>query len=771
MWFLLFIIIVVAMWAVIRASGRKSERKQKRRPRKAIPQPHLQKSTMTRAPPVADARSRQAFVRPPQAESPEPAPINWHGTGSVLNVGGFRLRDACVYASTGGRLGLKPASDPSEILLNAEVRKPAGPVAEIGYWPWYSRIHPEHRFLYLDWLASGKTTLPAHEGLLFLYFYGIERRLLIDGQDKPWCLREIARLRQLDAHRVGSGAGGSFRMYSSGLLWFEVARTPDLFNDRAFRMVCDLTHSWNEPATNVALSWLVRHEKPLPVDLAFRIARMNPHAMRSVVTKRVGEQFDELFHKRYAERFGEGLRIKVSKRPCRHTYRPASAGLSEVACTIANPAGIPSQFKLIAEIWNSCVNDLRGFSKIATGSGSGPLTAQAWEAMPPELRADLDHPLASRVQEAVIAGEPSDDDVSTSVRLVPVASLAALLGLENRPRLTLAQSRRLAQTLQFTGYAVEPDARLVGRSYGWNDPVAVFVQTEGGEVHAPRYLGATCMLQLGLTIAEADGVVEPEELRHLSEHLDAVFQLPPHEKERLEALRVVLLKTGADLGAVSKRLETALSEEARRQVGRLLVAIAAASGSIDRKEETALRRCFRALALAPELLEQTIAEIVPADDRGLVTVGVDGERQPGEPIPAPGGLRLNREAISAIMAETREVALLLADAMATDEVEDNEGIPSMAPPSRSVESAGTELPLPAAPGGACDVPPARFASFFAALSAKSSWSRDEVEELARGHRVMPDGAIEALNEWALDRWGIPVIEEDGETLTIDRSLR
>ena len=126
------------------------------------------------------------------------------------------------------------------------------------------------------------------------------------------------------------------------------------------------------------------------------------------------------------------------------------------------------------------------------------------------------------------------------------------------------------------------------------------------------------MLQLGLTVAEADGVVEPEELRHLAERIDALFQLPPHELRRLDALRAVLLSTGADLAAITKRLEASMSKEAHLSVGRLLVAIAAADGGIERKEMTALRRCFRALSLPPESLDAVIAELVPVADTGMV---------------------------------------------------------------------------------------------------------------------------------------------------------
>lgn len=50
------------------------------------------------------------------------------------------------------------------------------------YWPSYSEISPEARGAYLEWLSSGKADTEADIGYIFLYFYGLERRLLHDSE-------------------------------------------------------------------------------------------------------------------------------------------------------------------------------------------------------------------------------------------------------------------------------------------------------------------------------------------------------------------------------------------------------------------------------------------------------------------------------------------------------------------------------------------------------------------------------------------------------------
>lgn len=695
-----------------------------------------------------------------------PREIRWYGRDDTLSVGGFRIREPYVYTSTGRRTRTQWAVDPSQIALDAEVRKPAKPVAEMGYWPWYSRIEPEHRYMYLEWLAGGKATLPPLEGLLFLYFYGLERRLLIDQQDKEWTIREIARLRALDAPRIGSREGRSFRNYSTGLLWFAVARWPESFSDRAINTVCELTESWNDGMIAVPLFWFARESRPLSANIAVHVARLNPLSIQSVVTKRIGDQFGELFRKRYTETYGTGLILKVSKRSRKYMYRPANNGLSEATCTIADPSGIPRQFGPLAQLWNGCVDDLRRLARV-TASVGGKLTVNAWEAMPPELRDGVDHPLAADMQQIVAALRESEQVDFAQASLGEASAFATILGIAPRPKLTLAQSRNMAETIQHAGYAIEPDARITARHYNWQEAVAVFQPNTDTVTDAARYLAATCMLRLGLTVAEADGVVDHEEVRRLTEQIDAVFQLSTHEKQRLEALRAVLLKAGADLGAISKRIESAIAPEARQQVGRLLVAIAAACGEIDRDEQAALRKCFRALALPPELLEETIKKIAPMAADGLVTVEAARAGMPGEQIPTHGEFQLNREAISAIIAETREVATLLASAMVEDAELDTLICASerIAAAPRTLVAADENRSTSSA-----SKPADRYALFLAALRRKPSWTRDQAQTLAREHNLMLDGAIEAINGWAIDNAGKPCIEETDGILTVEHSL-
>ncbi|MDR3302100.1 MAG: hypothetical protein LBT01_06180 [Spirochaetaceae bacterium] len=62
-----------------------------------------------------------------------------------------------------------------------------------------------------------------------------------------------------------------------------------------------------------------------------------------------------------------------------------------------------------------------------------------------------------------------------------------------------------------------------------------------------------------------------------------------------------------------------------------------------------------------------------------------------------------------------------------------------------------------------------FSTLLKTLLTKGSWQREEWETLAKQCGLMPDGAIEAINEKAFDTYDEPLIE-DGLELTINDAL-
>lgn len=85
-------------------------------------------------------------------------------------------------------------SEPSLIWTKLPIKPNQELIDEAMYWPSYSAFSPEARYQYLNWLRD--ITQPTNLSYVFLYFYGLERHLLVGDYDAA--VDEIARL--LEAH-------------------------------------------------------------------------------------------------------------------------------------------------------------------------------------------------------------------------------------------------------------------------------------------------------------------------------------------------------------------------------------------------------------------------------------------------------------------------------------------------------------------------------------------------------------------------------------------
>ncbi len=95
-------------------------------------------------------------------------------------------------------------SEPSLIWSKLAVKPNSELATEAMYWPEYSRFYPETRYQYLNWLRD--VTQQTNLSYVFLYFYGLERHLLVGDYDGA--VDEIIRL--LQHHKKKS-----FQQYAS----------------------------------------------------------------------------------------------------------------------------------------------------------------------------------------------------------------------------------------------------------------------------------------------------------------------------------------------------------------------------------------------------------------------------------------------------------------------------------------------------------------------------------------------------------------------------
>jgi hypothetical protein len=101
-------------------------------------------------------------------------------------------------------------SEPSTIYLKMSVKKPTNEqgIPGPGYYPTYAGLSAEQKWIYLNWLRD-VVKPPIDIGYLFVYYYGLERQLLIGEFDLAF--EEIVLLRKHHKHP-------SFLAYSNAAL-------------------------------------------------------------------------------------------------------------------------------------------------------------------------------------------------------------------------------------------------------------------------------------------------------------------------------------------------------------------------------------------------------------------------------------------------------------------------------------------------------------------------------------------------------------------------
>ena len=115
--------------------------------------------------------------------------------------------------------------DPTTIYVRQPIMTPGDSfsVPGLSYYPSYAELEPEQKWIYLDWLCDVEK--PIDIGYVFIFYYGLERRLLLEDFDSAFDMIQRLRLYHHNA---------SFQTYClRGLLYGTVLRNrsdriPDL---------------------------------------------------------------------------------------------------------------------------------------------------------------------------------------------------------------------------------------------------------------------------------------------------------------------------------------------------------------------------------------------------------------------------------------------------------------------------------------------------------------------------------------------------------------
>jgi uncharacterized tellurite resistance protein B-like protein len=695
----------------------------------------------------------RALVAWRQKAAPEQCPGDrfWVPAGGRATVSGLDLGDM-LYTGRGlppvsrARAHVEPALiDPTLKLGEGEPDREGDLMM---YWPSYATCHPDSRRAYLEWLAGGRGP-GAYIGYVFLFFYGIERRVLVDAalsgrarDEVDALLAEVERLAGL--YRLS----GSFRAYSGAFLSFArfALRPVDV---AALRPPRERVNFAEPPfALRLALGTFAREVRPVPPEWALSWVLTAPEIRLRIPAQRCPDEFRELFTLRYLEAFpAGGLIVRPGESRIEARYYPASpsfAGSLSAKLDIPEPAGSAASLRKLQAITDGVLQDLDAYSRWIGRTGD-PDSPAAVALLPAELAAQRES-AATRRFVSWVEGRLGTEGAA----VVRGGELFAEWPVKAKGKIAKRDAEMLAGFLGRRGYGLEPDVRFGGPPPG-EGPAVLFRLPADPKTPAaphPAYHAAAVLLHLAAALSVVDGDVTVREERHLLAHLESALHLSEAERTRLKAHLRWLLAAPPGLAGLKRRVAP-LSAEQRRGIGQFLIGVAGADGHVGAEELKLLTRIYGLLGLEAQSVYSDVHALASAEAPPTEPVTVrPAEPAAGFPIPGPSappsGVTLDLRKVQAKLAETEQVSSLLEDIFRGEEA------PEPAPaPSASV--AGLD---------------AAHSALLLRLAEKTAWERAEVERLAGELGLLPAGALEVINEAAFERCGAPLLEGD-EMIEID----
>lgn len=673
-------------------------------------------------------------------------PGTWISPGTSCVVGSLVIPGGMVYLGTSLRAN-SGAVDPCLINPSLSVAKRGDfTTRDMGYWPSYSEISPTARRSYLEWLADGRRDPEADVGYVFLFFYGLERRAIIDaGSDTaaqsewPLIAQELRRLLEIYGEK-----SHSFKRYASELLnWMAASSYPaDIYN----QPLPDLPKGLELPVyVRLALGRAAVDGAPVPAHLALGWAKLDPSTYLRTAAERCAPEFDRLFAQKYAEQYGAGIVLPRNRTKLRLVYQAASAGFrgTDVKLSFGDTPDVSvltAPIQKVRALVEETTNALDSYSRFV---GKNPDARSALEGLLhlpatlwPQSAQDVLSDLKQRMGEGMLA-----------------MSFQELLSkLDAQSTLTKDKTHALARALESLNIGIEPDVLAGAKLPKADEKVVLFAVPPGESVSraTPAYQAAALTLQLASAVATVDGEFSAREMSHLRQQVVSWTHLTPNHIRRLLAHLRLLMVEPASLPALKKKLEP-LDAHAKEVLATFMATVAQSDGEIAPAEVKMLESVYKALGVDPKKVFSDVHAVAAKAPASPAPSGPASVPPASAAVPAQAaGFKLDAVRIAELQRESQEVSALLANIFVDEE--------AAAQPVDLTEEASTATE-PAGAAGLMGLDEAHSA-LARLLLQRPAWPRSDLADAAADLELMLEGALLSINEAAFDVYDIPFTEGD-----------
>ncbi|MFG1679444.1 TerB N-terminal domain-containing protein [Nonomuraea sp. NPDC049269] len=526
------------------------------------------------------ARGRHASSGQAKPALPLSSEGPWLPPGSGIHLAGLTIIGGLLYVGSelpsASGMSVEPALIDPE--LPVDMTQPDWDGQGLDRWPSYAALPPPSRAAYLSWLADGRCYPRTPLGYVFLYFYGLERRVLHDLHlDRSMAQEELPVIHEEVRRLIGLYAGhDAFQRHAAPFEALLAALREPEVTGAVF-------------ALRARLGELAAQGRPVPADWALAWLHGHPAYRPGTPATRCPEEFGALFQRRYTARHGEGLVVQPGAKELAFDYRPASSGFAGAPPVLP---GVPDVLTLAAPtrelfgLAEECGSELEAYSRFLGRLPGARQSVRAQALLPAELL-DLGSGGAGGAVRWALRRLGQQQTA-----LVPAEEFVALLSTPVPARKDVIA---LAQILGRAGVGIEPDPRL-GGPVPAAGVMALFAAPDGPTAAASdAYRAATALLHLGAA-STADGQTPEVAYRRLGEHLERALHLTAGERARLRAHLEWLLGAEVPLIGLIERVQE-IGAAQRAHVAEFLRDVAAADGHIAPEEAQILARIHWLLGL------------------------------------------------------------------------------------------------------------------------------------------------------------------------------
>lgn len=670
--------------------------------------------------------------------------IKFHSSDETVSLFGYTIVSPLIYTSENTP---SDSSYPFVIYLTSRPDFTGNDSNELGYWPKFSDLSKFQKGNFIKWLANGKKD-SIDIGYVFIYYYGLEHRALVEQKNHKIILFELIRLYNIFSDNP------SFRNYSANFISYLILKINDFTpeeNDTLIQhfetLSCD---SGNFPVS----------------DLLYKLTKgkynISKLALSSTIDKilcsdygfNLGKRQRELFLY-YVEKEIEALDMSelYSEIDASFRYQHASPHSFTVPLIQYKSLAPVSEIK---NIYRSCKGKWqRGFQNVTIrkiDSSNDPLTDV-------EKCAYLSSNLKFK---GINPNKELFDAKIQDNNCIEIGTLMEFFSFPENGKLTIRQSEFLVDCCESLGYKIEPNAYLVKRAYKSTDKVILFTSTHKDNIKGSNFLLPSLWFDLGYKVALEDDSLEDKKAKLIQKTIQSNFKLSIMEKERLEKRgELYSITKQVNISDTADKIKSA-EPDSINLIATYLISLAALDNIITIDEQKLLEKVFKQLSLPTEYLTKCLNELQL--DRDVVTVQFGTEKSKlGSVIPRPNVVpecprefKIDPAKLAFILDDTAKVQKSLNDIFA-EESEKN-----------------IEIKQEVVVGNITDVTYAEDVALPSILAyqliQKDTWSSGELKDLFKPYNLMLNNAVEMVNEWTDNTYGDYLLEEDDGIFRINKDF-